>query len=275
VAASYIPQVIRIVNDRRGTAGISGWYIVLLTISATAHLAARLDNYSSSSAWKCFRQGELQGFDAFSSLVVYLQALVHWVAAIILLGVYAAFRNDTYQTGSPSTTATLAIVITHAAILLPCALWLLKQLTEEEDNVFTVVLHAFYAIPVQTTGLLTSLLAFIPQIKLMLAQPRDGLPVHPCNLSTLGLGLQVIAWICLACSQAVRMRPLPTTPPPPDMPNLFPPIPPWSMKWWSEILFGGGQAAGWLALAGSQLVVLCVALRLGATGDRQIQLKLL
>jgi hypothetical protein len=202
---------------------------------------------------------------------VYLQASVQWVAAIILFGVYAALRNDTYQTGSPSTTAALAIVVTHAAILLPSALYLLKQLTEDEYTTFTLLLHASYAILVQTTGLLTSLSAFIPQIKLMLAHSRDAVPVSQGNINTLGLGLQVIAWICLACSQAVRMRPLP----PHDTSGLFPPLTPWSVKWWFQILFERGQAAGWLALAGSQLVVLCVALRLGGLADRQIQLKLL
>ncbi|KAL2816968.1 hypothetical protein BJX63DRAFT_430018 [Aspergillus granulosus] len=272
VAASYIPQLLQIAtNDHAGNAGISGWYIIILTTSASTHLAARLNDIPSSEAWRCFRHGELEGFSAFSALVVYLQVFVHWVTAIILLALYVAFRtkatpgNESQPyTNSPSNPAILAIVLTHAAVTLPSAFYLLKQLTKESqfDNIFIFVLSTFYAQFLRITGLLSSLTSFIPQIYLMVTRPRDGNP-DKSNLSMLCLGLQVIAFTFLACSQGWRMRP-PPPPPNPLNPDQYPTI--WGLKWWVYILFASGMAAGWLALAVSQLVVLCVAPGLGKGG---------
>ncbi|KAL2843069.1 hypothetical protein BJX68DRAFT_244288 [Aspergillus pseudodeflectus] len=124
VPASYIPQVIQIANSHKATnSAISGWYIILLSTSATAHLAARVNSISSSEAWKCVRHGELKGLNGFSALVVYIQPFVHWVTAIILLEFYVAFRTRAssgheshVSATTPSNSAILAIVLTHAAI---------------------------------------------------------------------------------------------------------------------------------------------------------------
>ncbi|KAL3471763.1 hypothetical protein BJX99DRAFT_236920 [Aspergillus californicus] len=269
LAASYIPQLIQIAtNDRRGTAGISGWYIILLTVSASTHFAARTNNDRSAGAWKCFQDNELEGFDLFSALVVFFQAFIHWTAAIILMILFVLFRTKTspgndkgdreyYTTSSPSNTAILAIVLTHAAITLPLAFYFLQDITRGTD-IASSVINILYSLFLWVSGFLTSLMACIPQIHLLVARPRD----QDGSLSTLSLGLQALAFTALACSQGWRMRPLPV---PPTADNLFPPVILWSREWWGKFFFEG-LAFGWMALGLSQLVVLFVAIGVGARG---------
>ncbi|KAL2812900.1 hypothetical protein BDW59DRAFT_155059 [Aspergillus cavernicola] len=279
VAASYIPQLIQIAtNDQTGNAAISGWYIVLLTTSASAHLAARVNNHISSKAWRCIRGRELEGFNAFSAALVFVQPFIHWASAIILLAFYASYRTkvtprgksgdeDTSHTPSPSNPVLLAVVLTHAAILLPLACYSLQQYsTHGNENIFVASMNAINAATVLVTGMLTSLTAAIPQIRLMVVQSREDSRAQG-SLSTLGLGLQVIAFTALAVSQGWRMR----LPPPPPA-DIFP----WSQPavgsrgWWGHFLFERGLAAGWLALAVSQLLVMCVALGLGKGGGEGV-----
>jgi hypothetical protein len=131
------------------------------------------------------------------------------------------------------------------------------------NNTFIFILHTFLEVFLQITGLFTSLTAFIPQIHLMLTRPRDGLPFGQGSLSTLSLGLQVITFTLLAASQGWRTRPRPL-PRPSNAESWIQPVQTWSRNWWFGFFFQGGLAAGWLALAVSQLVVLCVALGLGS-----------
>lgn len=277
IAGSYIPQLIQIAtNDRIANAGISGWYLILLTASATTHLAARIENSYSYLPYRCIRLGELKGAKAFSALLVFFQPLVQWVAAITLLAVYVAFRtrDSSYGTGagneksaatpdssadendypvpSPSSAAILAIVLTHAAILLPSALYLLEQLVFEEniDLVAIAFLDQIYGLFLLVTGLLTSLIAPIPQIYLMVARSRSNLDQG--SLSVLGLGLQVIAFLALAVSQGLRMKGLSDAE---DAGNI--------RLQWLMFFFSSGLGAGWIALGFSQLLVVAVALGLG------------
>ncbi|KAL4882935.1 hypothetical protein BJY04DRAFT_217018 [Aspergillus karnatakaensis] len=273
VAVSYIPQLIQIINDS-STAGISGWYIILLTISAITHFATRLKSLYSITPWACFRHGELKGFDLFSSLVVHIQAFTHWLAALILLSVYVWFhnhpetnqRNDTGST--PSTTTILAIVLTHLAIILPPAIYLLHLLTlTEDDDTNIIAINILYGAALRTTGTLTSLTAAIPQIHLMVSRYQQfGDTFDQGSLSLLGLGLQVLAFTALGISQGWRMRErqLPAPPGPrPDHEIWIPQITVWSWDWWYGFFVLRGLAAGWFMLAGCQLVVLAVALGLG------------
>ncbi|KAL2850073.1 hypothetical protein BJX68DRAFT_237294 [Aspergillus pseudodeflectus] len=274
VPASYIPQLTRIAtSNQNGNSAISGWYIILLTTSSTAHLATRLNCISSSEAWKCVRHGELDGLDAFSALVVYIQPFLHWLSAILLLCLYVAFRSKppTRHEGdigatTPSNSAILAIVITHAAITLLLAFCLLHFMTGKDgpfNNPFVFVVHTYYELFLQTTGLLTSLTAFIPQLHLILTRARDSHHhFDQGTLSTLSIALQVLAFTLLAASQGWRMRQRPWTPSE-NGATWIVPTQTWSLKWWVKVLFGGGRAAGWLGLAVSQLIVLCVALAVG------------
>ncbi|KAL2826696.1 hypothetical protein BDW59DRAFT_160887 [Aspergillus cavernicola] len=277
VAASYIPQLIQIAtNDHTGNAGISGWYIILLTTSASSHLASRIKNINSGFTWRCFRDGDLQGFDPFFALVVYLQAFIHWAAAIALLAVYVSFRtrttpgNEAHATiPSPSNPVILAIVLIHAAIILPPALYLLELITQErhEDDAVLFVKNSIYGILLRITGIFTSLTAAIPQIHLMVTRSRIN-NLDQGSLSLLSLGLQIIAFTALAGSQGWRMR-LP--PPPPDALDAAPESVTWSVEWWAIIFVFSGLGALWVTLAVSQLLVLCVALGLGA-GEGRIHL---
>ncbi|KAL2817979.1 hypothetical protein BDW59DRAFT_165685 [Aspergillus cavernicola] len=160
IIASYIPQFIRITTTSAGTTGISGWYIILLTTSATSHFAARIKNLNTSFAWGCFRRGDLQGFNAFSALVIYLQAFIHWAAAITLLAFYVYFRNDAHSSpsSSPSNPVILGIVLTHAAIVIPPAIYLLQLIIHEDHPDFDVILglNSIYGIFLRFLGILTS-----------------------------------------------------------------------------------------------------------------------
>ncbi|KAL3447837.1 hypothetical protein BJX65DRAFT_276117 [Aspergillus insuetus] len=282
LAASYIPQLIEI--TAHGTENISGWYVILLTTSATSHLATRARSVFTCSAYACFRHGELKGFDLLSALVVYIQAIVHWVVASILLAVFVSIRSRNQpptpgtstktpsknkelsganQSGTPSATTSpsnatvLAIVLTHAVVILPLAIYFLDLITRTEDDDPTIIFfNCLYGILLRITGILTSLTAEIPQVKLMVNRPRDngGNFNQGSSLSLFGLGLQVIAFIALSASQGWRAR---------DCPSWYSWRSVWTWDWWMKFLVGGGMAASWMALAICQLVVLCVALGLG------------
>ncbi|KAL4901477.1 hypothetical protein BDW74DRAFT_181767 [Aspergillus multicolor] len=271
VAASYLPQLIEIATQKH-TENISGWYIILLTTSASAHLAVRVKSVYGSMTWECILDGELRGYDAFSVLVIYLQAFIHWAAAIVLLAVYVSFRTPpaavsfTASSSSPSNPVILAIVLTHAAIVLPSAIYIIKRyvpmLSSEDD--YDLIVHfglsSMYGIFLRVTGVLTSLAAFIPQIHLMLspARSRDGNSNPGLVLgsgSLLSLGLQVIAFTTLAVAQGSVISPLGED---------------WraeirKAQWWHQFLAYSGLGAGWLALAFSQLVVLGVAVGVGGS----------
>ncbi|CEL01470.1 hypothetical protein ASPCAL01052 [Aspergillus calidoustus] len=274
VAASYIPQLVKITTT--GDAGISGWYIILLTTSATTHFATRIKNIHSSFAWACFRDGELTGFNLFSALVIYLQAFTHWAAAIILLALYISSRSGTRALAkAPSNIAILAIVLAHAVIILALAIYFLDLLTQEggHDDVNIIIDSFVVGLVFRFTGLVTSLAAAIPQIRTMVTRYHDnGNKFNQGSLSLLGLGLQVMAFIALGASQGWRMRPLP---PGPDPEIGAPDMPIWSLIWWEMMFLIAGLAAGWVALAVCQLLVLCVALGLGARGERGNRLSMI
>jgi hypothetical protein len=281
VAASYTPQLVKIRASNAGDAGISGWYIILLTTSAATHFATRIKNLYSSFAWACFRDGELAGFNLFSALVIYLQAFIHWAAAIILLVFYISFRTPTRAlatdaknrpisptASSPSNTTILAIVLTHAVVVLPLAIHFLDLLTREGgyDDVNVIVDSFVVGLLFRFTGLLTSLTSAIPQIRNLVTRYRaNGNTFDRGSLSLLGLGLQAVAFLALGASQGWRMRPLP---PDPDTRPRADNIVIWSLDWWGWLFLVAGLAAGWAALALSQLLVLCVALGLGERGTR-------
>ncbi|KAL2844382.1 hypothetical protein BJX68DRAFT_269612 [Aspergillus pseudodeflectus] len=94
VVGSFIPQIIRIaVTDRSSDAGISGWYMVLLTLSATSHLATVLGTLFTKGPMVCVREGYLRGWQAFSALGMVVQSILHWACAMALLAVYLHFRH--------------------------------------------------------------------------------------------------------------------------------------------------------------------------------------
>ncbi|KAL2785320.1 hypothetical protein BJX66DRAFT_347591 [Aspergillus keveii] len=273
IAGSYIQQfILTATHDPRGNGAISGWYIILLTVSASSHFAARIGHCYSYWAYKCVRAGELKRYEAFSALLVFIQPLVHWVVyrtrddpvtitspdpAIIktaLLTTTEPTRSPSmteYPITSPSNQVILAVTLSHAAITLPISIALLVHF---EENLVTALANQVYGHLLVATGTLTSLTACIPQVYLMATTTRLSLQnaeqeqaQEVGSLSTLTLGLQVLGCLALAGSQGRRM------------------------KWCTWTLFFGGPVAGWLALAVSQLVVLGFALR-GGGREGRIQL---
>ncbi|KAL4860503.1 hypothetical protein BDV12DRAFT_204977 [Aspergillus spectabilis] len=298
--ASYIPQLLKL--NTNGAEDISGWYMILLTTSATAHLATRIRSVFTFDAWECFRHGHLKGFELFSALVVYLQPLAHWIAAISLLAVFVLVRAQASQpapsnnhqasgnskedsvlhqrgiaaasatttTTSPSNATILTIVLTHAVVTLPLAIHFLDLMTRTEDDDPTIIFfNVVYGTLLRFTGISTSLTAAIPQIKLMVTRSRDANGDNSNHgsgsLSLLTLGLQVIAFIALGASQGWRVSERQLPPPPEDC---------WSWDWWMRYVVVGGMAGSWGALAIGQLVVLCVILGLGFGSVDEGQIRL-
>ncbi|KAL4875602.1 hypothetical protein BJY04DRAFT_201418 [Aspergillus karnatakaensis] len=291
IAASYTPQFKQLrARDRTSDNGISGWYITLLTISATTHFAARIENVYSQEAYDCTRYGDLRGLRAFSALVIYIQPLVQWVAAVSLLAVYLRDQTDHNGEYSPiyslgglplltvhdtdtdtqyslprdrhatrplSKRTIIAAITSHAAIVFPIAIHLLfSGRSDDSSNGYNLRqgLHVVLAI----TGLFTSLIAALPQVYLLIHRTRAGLGVG--SLSLLGLALQAFAFAALAGSQAVRLGWPARRGSGPDQP-LTP------LAWWWDI---NGTAVGYAALAVCQLLVLKVAIgasRAGGSGS--------
>ncbi|KAL3462070.1 hypothetical protein BJX64DRAFT_150033 [Aspergillus heterothallicus] len=94
VVGSYIPQIIRItITDRSSNAGISAWYMLLLSLSATSHLATALGALYTKWPVFCVREGYLRGWKALSAVGMVVQSVLHWLAAMALLGVFLYFRH--------------------------------------------------------------------------------------------------------------------------------------------------------------------------------------
>ena len=128
-------------------------------------------NGYSQLAVDCVRGGYLDGWKAFSALVIYLQVTAQWICAIVLLVIYVKFRNDQDGSDFPknaptslaheatptdandsyiaaqeqgprdvvrhaamSNTAILATVITHAVVILPVALAMLILGRPDDDS---------------------------------------------------------------------------------------------------------------------------------------------
>lgn len=278
--------------------GISGWYIILLTLSSSTQLAARLENIDSQISFECVRGGELCGWKAFSALVVYLQILVQWLAAVSLLAVYIAFRQhpsaektdhadaadvttpllfasannaqqplhddhvtqqqeaeDMEQHFPPSNTAILAIVCTHAALIIPICLAVLIIGRPKDDDwgflidIFQSAFNGWFLAP---SGLLFALASAVPQVHLMVTRSRVGMGLG--GLSVLSVGLQALAFAALAVSQGLRL----------GWPHInYRNDPPITVLEWFLVV--GGPAVGFGALAVCQLVVLAVALGVRAS----------
>ncbi|KAK2757691.1 hypothetical protein FQN54_004660 [Arachnomyces sp. PD_36] len=294
VAASYIPQLSRIAVDRQ-TTGISPWYIVLVTISSSTHLAARLVNGYGQLAVDCVRGGQLSGWKAFSALVIYLQLAVQWICAVVLLVLYVRFRDGNQDGDSPedapatqtdtgdsyvsaqdqepcdavphaamSNKAILATVITHAVIILPVAftLFILGRPDDDQEGFGSEMGYAFAQQILHATfalsGLATSLSSAVPAVHLIVARSRSGYGLG--SLSVVGLGLQFLAFVALGVSQGVRL----------GWPRVGDASdPPLSVYAW--FLLVNGPAVGFVALGVGQLVVMGVALRFGAA-EGQVQL---
>lgn len=226
---------------------------------------------------------------------MYFQVLAQWLAAVALLAAYIAFRqhpsahhtdnidvagvttpllltsaNDgqpphqgyamqqqkgeaMQQHSQPSNTAILTIVSIHTALVLPVSLAVFiigrprNKNWEMLINFFQRAFHEFFLAP---SGLLFALPSAIPQIHLIVTRSRAGMDLG--TLSVLSLGLQALAFAALAVSQGLRLGW-------PDWGLHSPPIPVWT--WF---LLVGGPAVGFGVLAVCQLVVLAVALGVGA-----------
>ncbi|KAF9885225.1 hypothetical protein FE257_000585 [Aspergillus nanangensis] len=207
-------------TDRPSNEGISGWYIILVTISANTHLAARTGGVFTKVSYDCIRNGDLRGWKAFSAILMLLQILMHWVATITLLAVYVSFRRrhndqtyfpapasdpgrpsedsvlqpvdnysqDTIYSDSttPSNRAILSTVITHAVIIFSPALWiLLNKLPVYGTIGFGFFQQGFYLV-LAVFGLVSSFVSAIPQIYLMVSRYHAGLGLG--SLSVLSLG---------------------------------------------------------------------------------------
>ncbi|KAL5337620.1 hypothetical protein BJX70DRAFT_368777 [Aspergillus crustosus] len=261
-------------------------------------------------------RGLLERLEAFSAVGMVVQSLLHWLAAMALLGVFLYFRHGrsnsmaeysplvqdgdhvsigtalgpdtplleglisgdgqavlsssaaTAMYGSNSNTASagttttpssrvlLALVITHAVLLIPPAIYImLKKIPSDNDLLVFLAAQAWYIV-LAITGFLTSLTAMIPQIHLIIARSRSGLQ-GPGNLSLLGTGLQSLALFALSASQWSRFGSYD-----PTSGGAAGPV----QYFWAWFRGVGASPVGYLVLALGQLVVFCVALGVGGRG---------
>jgi hypothetical protein len=153
-------------------------------------------------------------------------------------------------TTAPSNTAIVAIVATHAVIVIPPALYILLHKLPVYDNMGFGLFQQFLYIVLTITGLVTSVAAPIPQVYLMVSRFSEGLGLG--NLSVLSAGLQVVAYAALCVSQCARLW-FWYTGEDIGLTRAF--------LWWFLDVSGPAVTYGVLALG--QLIVLCVALGFG------------
>lgn len=146
---------------------------------------------------------------------------------------------------APSTTAFLAVVITHAAVVFPPAFYILfNKLTFVETYGFAFFQQGFYII-LSFTGLVTSFASIVVQAYLMHSRYHLGLGLGSFSIQS--SGLQILAFGALSVSQSVRLWFW--TP----GGGLF-----WGLLVW--FLNTGGPAVSYCVSMLGQVVLFCVAL---------------
>ncbi|KAL2867366.1 uncharacterized protein BJX67DRAFT_381077 [Aspergillus lucknowensis] len=263
IIGAFIPQIIRIaVTDKNSNAGISGWYMLLLSLSATCHLATVLGTLFTKAPMFCIQEGYLRGWKGFSVIGMVFQnlgpdtPLLEGLASgdetvLSSTPVYGSNASTT-----PSNKVIIAVVVTHAVIIIPPAIYvMLKKLPSEHDIIILFTAQICYFI-IAITGFLTSLTAIIPQIHLMVKRSQSGFGLG--NLSVLGTGLQCLALIALSASLWVRFASFD-----PLHGHAHGPV----QYFWTWYKFSGASPVGYTVLGVGQLVVLCVALAIGGRGS--------
>ncbi|KAL4883386.1 hypothetical protein BJY04DRAFT_216206 [Aspergillus karnatakaensis] len=275
VACSLIPQIICFATADSSDAGVSPWYIIFMALSVNGHLAARTGGTFTKASYDCIRNGHLPSWKGLSAVVMWIQILVHWAACIALVAVYVSFRHrhikdkiplgyavaqspaqlvHTTTTG-PSNAAIVAIMATHALIVLPPAVYILLNKLPVYGSMTFGLFQQFLYIVLAITGLATSVAAPIFQVQLMVARSHEGLGLG--SLSVLGTGLQAIAYLAVCLSQSVRLWFWSTD----QTPGISAVMA--FVIWFVDV---SGPAVSYGVMAVGQLVVLCVALGLERRG---------
>ncbi|KAL3459653.1 hypothetical protein BJX64DRAFT_291001 [Aspergillus heterothallicus] len=157
----------------------------------------------------------------------------------------------TPESATPSNTVILAMVATHAVIVLLIALYILFNKEPIDGSWNFIILHQVFFIVLSVTGLLTSLTSVIPQLYLLISRFHTGLDLG--NLSILGTGLQALAFTALCISQCARLWFWRND----QDQSVQPPLTFWS--WFAGV---SGPAVSYGVLAAVQVVVSCVAMGL-------------
>ncbi|KAL2847215.1 hypothetical protein BJY01DRAFT_246868 [Aspergillus pseudoustus] len=214
IAASLIPQIVRFaILDQSSGAGVSGWYMILLTVSANAYLAARTRGTFTKASYDCVRNGEISGWKGFSALMMWIQSLVPWVASVTLLVVYVYFRHG-HRSSSDNEPdidrkdvgATLHALrsyrrrhpgpIQHShhsnsrdtrSYHHPPALFVLLHKLPVYDTMGSGLFQQLLYIVLTITGLATSVAAPIPQVYDMVARFSEGLSLGSLSILSAGL----------------------------------------------------------------------------------------
>jgi hypothetical protein len=201
---------------------------------------------------------ELRGWKAFYALLVYIPPLLQWIATMLLYIAFVVFvifghqaqkkEGDGSRIATPSSTAILAIVCTHAGFFLPLSTYILLQVFNEVNDFSFVwaAAQAYLEVFMVATGLPAAVVSAVLQIWLMITRSRSRLGLG--DLSVLSLRLQVFTLAMLAVAQYLRS--------------------PWgtgtgSQPLYTWVCFMNPAGIGYAALALSQLLVLGVALGLG------------
>jgi hypothetical protein len=262
LVGSYIPQLLQIAAvEDPGNSGISVWYIILLSLTASTLIACRTVNFYTQDVYDKLRRRELRGWKAFSALLHYIPPLVQWVAAASLYLTFVAFLvfgyhgqggdGDRARKATPSNTAILATVCAYSGFVVPLSACVVVFNDGELHWAFA---QAWIQVLLAAIGTPLALVSGVPQMLLIVARSRSGVGLG--NLSVLGLGLQVLAFAVLAVAQRLR-SPWET----PDSMRRW-----YSLYMW--VVFVNPAGVGYAALALSQLLVLGVALGIGRAGGK-------
>ncbi|KAK2855539.1 hypothetical protein FQN49_005092 [Arthroderma sp. PD_2] len=209
IIGSFVPQLVAIVTGTN-TAGISPWYILLLTITSSTLLLSRASNAYTLPLYWGIRDGLLGGWKALYVLLIFIEVFVQWACTVALLGIYLTFRNDQESPDYPphhvglSNRAILGIGITYLMITLgvTLAFFITASSKNSHSIPYRGIQHTCQAI-LTPFGLGTALTSAIPQIHLIIIRYHSGRGLG--SLSILSLGLQFLAFVVLGVSQGLRL----------------------------------------------------------------------
>ncbi|KAL4899958.1 hypothetical protein BDW74DRAFT_162751 [Aspergillus multicolor] len=299
IAASYTVQTGHLTQYARTdskdiTTGLSGWYITLLSASATFLLTNRFVNLYSLCAYECLFTVDLTYIQGATVVSAFLAPVAHWVGSHALLACYSKLRHrnrkvpatacgspscaekteanssttsqpacaaggdhttpaPTTARQQPSTTAILLTVITSAIACFYPSYRLVPQSSlywgdEPVDaGVAAVIMAVMGAAGFFTaSGFVVALAAGVVQVRRMRGQRKcrsqsQSQSESQTPLSIPGLALHATALVGMAILQDLRISPASV---------------------------GSSMASQWVAVAVSQLMVLCCALYFGDGAGR-------
>ncbi|CAK7201421.1 hypothetical protein SEUCBS139899_004125 [Sporothrix eucalyptigena] len=210
IVGAYIPQYMSII--RHGTRGIASRYILFHCLFSICTLGLRVSHYDFYKAYNCVRKGAYKGWWGLSALLGFIQAIVQWLAAMVLLAMYIHYRDDGIDDNNNELpTQTMQIIVgVVAGVALSISFAFIGcnnfELFTNDDlylNGYWMAAYIFglgvWMSILQAPNAVFLFLPVVYQIKMTAALGGD----HG-SLSFLSLGLQAGMFMVLGALQAAR-----------------------------------------------------------------------